>query len=145
MWRFLPIKSINKMTTFQNISADPKTILLAEDDNGLRSLITKYLEKMRYHVLPVESGELALEFLKEGNNIKLLLTDVILKGGITGPELVDRALSYNKSLRFVFMSGYPKEFLFRKGLLRNESQHVLLKPFSSKDLEVIVTAELAST
>jgi CheY-like chemotaxis protein len=119
-----------------------ETILLAEDDDSLRFLIAQFLVKMGFRVLQASSGECALEFIQKHKDIKLLLSDVIMKGGITGPELVVSALTYNKNLKFMFMSGHPKEFLLRQGYLQDQSYLVLLKPFSSKALEAMLSSLL---
>jgi two-component system cell cycle sensor histidine kinase/response regulator CckA len=115
-----------------------ETLLLIEDETSLRKLTANYLEKLGYHVLEAENGEVALEILMKEPNIQLLLTDVIMPKSLTGPELVEKALLYNPHLKIIFMSGYPKNVLLSENRIHNEDYPLLMKPFSRLELATLL-------
>ncbi len=83
-----------------------ETILLAEDEDGVRTLIQKLLEEAGYRVLAAASAKDALRMGQEHPGpIHLLLTDVIMPG-MGGPELVERLTADRPDLRILFTSGY---------------------------------------
>jgi len=83
-----------------------ETILLVEDEPGVRSFARTVLSRHGYHVLEAESSEQALAQLEGYNGaLDLLLTDVMLTG-IDGGQLARRLASRTPNLRIVFMSGY---------------------------------------
>ncbi len=87
-------------------SPGAETILLAEDEDGVRTLIEKLLEEAGYRVLAAESSEDALRLGRDyPGTIHLLLTDVIMPG-MGGPELAERLIEHRPKLRVVFTSGY---------------------------------------
>jgi PAS domain S-box-containing protein len=81
------------------------TILLAEDDEGLRRLMVQVLERNDYLVLEADSGELALELARDFEGpIDLLVSDVVM-ALISGSELAQALQASNPSLRVLLMSG----------------------------------------
>lgn len=87
--------------------AGPATILVVDDEAGIRELIRKILRRERYHVLEAGSAEEALA-AAQGQAIDLLITDVMLPG-IHGPELARRmqqAAPSLRALKTLFISGY---------------------------------------
>jgi two-component system, cell cycle sensor histidine kinase and response regulator CckA len=106
-----------------------KTILLAEDEEAVRKLVKLMLIGQGYHVLEADSGEAALETSESHQGpIHLLLTDIVMPK-ITGKELADILCSFRKEMRVVFMSGYPRDTHFEKGVC-HEKVFFLQKPFS---------------
>ncbi|MEX2381172.1 MAG: response regulator [Opitutales bacterium] len=85
-----------------------KTILLVEDEPDLRKLTTVILSEQGYRVLSCDCGAKALkQWNQSGGDIDVLLSDVSLPDGITGPDLAQRLLTGNPDLRILFTSGYP--------------------------------------
>jgi signal transduction histidine kinase/CheY-like chemotaxis protein len=84
-----------------------ETVLLVEDEDNVRRLVQRILERNGYRVLSARSGAEGLETAAahEGQ-IGLVLTDVVMPG-MSGPELADRMTAVNPDLKIVFMSGYP--------------------------------------
>lgn len=82
-----------------------ETILVVEDDPHVRRLVVRLLEDLNYRVVEAEAAESALQALAE-TDFDLILTDVVLPGGISGPELVDQVWQTNAEARVLFMSGY---------------------------------------
>lgn len=87
-----------------------ETILLAEDDAAVRLVTRKVLEKFGYRVFEADSGPDALNLWKEHmNEIDLLITDLVMPGGLTGRELAEALREERKTLKVMFMSGYSPD------------------------------------
>lgn len=109
-----------------------ETILVVEDEEGLRGAICDYLQGLGYTVLAASSGEEAISIAaKVSDNIGLLLTDVVMPK-MSGRELSDKFQSRQPSLKTIFMSGYIDDSLVRHGI--EASQLFLQKPFRLADL-----------
>jgi two-component system, cell cycle sensor histidine kinase and response regulator CckA len=83
------------------------TILVVDDESGIRELIRKILLRERYRVLEAGTAEEALT-LSQGQSINLLITDVMLPG-IRGPELARRMQQNAPKLKTLFISGFTGE------------------------------------
>jgi len=86
---------------------EPATILVVEDEAGIRELIRKILQRERYRVLEAGSAEEALT-VAQGQAVDLLITDVMLPG-TRGPELARGMQQAAPRLRTLFISGYTGE------------------------------------
>jgi two-component system cell cycle sensor histidine kinase/response regulator CckA len=86
---------------------EPATILVVDDETGIRELIRKILRRERYHVLEAGSAEEALA-AAQGQTVDLLITDVMLPG-IHGPELARRMQQAAPRLKILFISGFTGE------------------------------------
>jgi PAS domain S-box-containing protein len=97
-----------------------ETVLLAEDDEQIRWLLKSALEQYKYKVIDAVDGEDAIsEFSKNKDDINLSLLDVIMpkKNGIEVYEAIKR---FKPDSKVVFMSGYPADYLEKKGLRQKE-------------------------
>lgn len=111
-----------------------KTVILVDDDDLVRRLVSRVLEREGYRVLGATNGEEGLELLRRTREADLLLTDVTLPGELDGLELGRRALCGRSDLKLVCMSGYGEEDL-ASDLLRIAGTAVFLsKPFSTAEL-----------
>ncbi|MGH9356469.1 MAG: ATP-binding protein, partial [Terriglobia bacterium] len=117
--------------------ASPKggteTVLVAEDEIAVRSLVRSVLESSGYTVLDGDCGDAALQIARDyRGRIRLLLTDVIMPR-MSGRELADRVQALDSQIRIVYMSGYTEKAIVHHGML--DADAVLLqKPFSPADL-----------
>jgi len=85
-----------------------EVILLVEDDDQVRTVVSKGLPRLGYEVLVVRNAEEALALVdKHPGRIDLLLTDVVMPG-LSGPQLAERLTASRPEVRVVFMSGYPE-------------------------------------
>jgi two-component system, cell cycle sensor histidine kinase and response regulator CckA len=106
------------------------TILLVEDEDGVRRLMHRLLEREGYQLLSARNAEDAEQIAGVyQDDIHLLVTDVVMPG-ITGPQLADRLKPLHPSMKVLFVSGYRHDALGQKGLLGPGVQ-VLAKPFAS--------------
>jgi len=110
-----------------------ETVLLAEDELGVRKLVREVLEQAGHTVLEAASGPAALQTAKGyAGAIQLLLTDVVMPE-MSGPELASKLTTARPDLKVLYMSGYTEETMVQHGMLSGEIT-LLQKPFSKDDL-----------
>ncbi|HXB70449.1 MAG TPA: response regulator [Candidatus Acidoferrales bacterium] len=114
-------------------AGEAPSILLVEDEDSVRRLMHKFLDREGYQLLearnPSEAEELAGVY--EGP-IDVLVTDVVMPG-MTGPELFGRLTQSRPDLQVLLISGYRHDTLEHQGLLKRES-NLLPKPFPAPEL-----------
>src|SRR4051794_17445819 len=105
------------------------TILLVEDEDGLRSLNARGLRSRGYSVIEAANGLEAMEALEEKNGaVDLVVSDVVMPE-MDGPTLLKEMRQRNPHLKIIFVSGYAEE-AFDKSLPENEQFAFLAKPFA---------------
>jgi two-component system cell cycle sensor histidine kinase/response regulator CckA len=120
-----------------------ETILLVEDEEGVRRLLAYVLIKNGYRVIEAPDGEQALHiFMERAADIDLVLTDMVMPG-MTGSELADHLLELRPELKLMFMSGYTDDVLLRTGALRPDMSFVQ-KPLRPEVLAAKVRETLDS-
>ena len=119
------------------------TVLVAEDEDALRRMIQKGLEKAGYRVLAAANGgEAVTQFAIQSEKIDLLLTDVIMP--IKSGWAVSRELTHSHpGLKVLFMSGYTDEEMDIFGGVLDPSSHFIPKPFSISELIAKIQSILA--
>ena len=119
-----------------------ETILLVEDDAFLRASVRKALLQLGYRVLEAINGIEALEVWKQHREeIHLLLTDLVMPGGMTGKDLAERLLNENPKLKVIYTSGYSVNVVGRDFPLE-EGVNFLAKPFGTHKLVQTVRKKL---
>jgi len=108
------------------------TILLVEDEDGLRALNARGLTSRGYTVLEASNGVEALEVLERQGNVDLVVSDVVMPE-MDGPTLLRELRRRNPSVKVIFVSGYAEE-AFSKNLPDREQYEFLAKPFTLKQL-----------
>jgi two-component system, cell cycle sensor histidine kinase and response regulator CckA len=110
-----------------------ETILVAEDEDGIRDTLTRTLTKAGYTVLAAATGADALELAQQHTRpIHLLLSDVIMPS-MLGDELAARLLERRPDTKVLFMSGYAGDLMNRYGVLV-PGVTALPKPFTTAEL-----------
>lgn len=110
-----------------------ETVLLVEDEPGVRALAEVVLRRLGYTVLVAENGTAALRIWEESrSSIDVVLTDVIMPR-MSGSELARRLREMNPRLKILFMSGYTDDMLSDQGILAGETQ-LIQKPFTAEAL-----------
>lgn len=111
-----------------------ETILVVEDDSGVRDLTERILVARGYTVLTTcDATEGAVLLAKSGTAIDLLLTDVVLTGDMQGGALGRAAGYLRPELPIIYMSGYAHSAIVHAGRL-DEGVNYLAKPFTSESL-----------
>jgi two-component system, cell cycle sensor histidine kinase and response regulator CckA len=120
------------------------TILLVEDEEGLRSLNARGLRSRGYTVVEASNGIEALEALEERDGaIDLVVSDVVMPE-MDGPTLLRSMRKRNPDLKIIFVSGYAED-AFAKSLEENEKFDFLAKPFALSALVAKVKETMASS
>jgi two-component system cell cycle sensor histidine kinase/response regulator CckA len=112
----------------------PKTVLIVEDDDEVRSIVRELLSRQGFMVLEARQGREALALAeKYPQPVHLLLTDVVMPG-MGGKELADAMGKIMPSLRVLFMSGYTQDVVFRQEVTEG-GRAFIQKPFTLTALE----------
>ena len=118
------------------------TILLVEDEEGLRSLNARGLRSRGYSVIEASNGIEAMEFFEENNdNVDLVVSDVVMPE-MDGPTLLKAMRERNPEVKIIFVSGYAED-AFEKSLPENEQFAFLPKPFTLSQLVAAVKETMA--
>ncbi len=83
-----------------------ETVLLVEDQDGVRAVAAEHLREFGYTVLDVADGAAALRLLRPGARVDVLVTDVGLPGGMNGRQMADAARERRPGLPVLFITGY---------------------------------------
>jgi len=113
-------------------TARGETVLAVEDNGAMRRIVARQLRDLGYRVLEAETGAAALALL-ERERADLLLTDVIMPGGMTGLELARAAAECWPSLCVVLTSGFPEVTMSGHAGVPAASR-ILSKPYRKEDL-----------
>lgn len=117
-------------------------ILVIEDDPSVRALAVQMLVRLGYAVVDVPDAARARKAIDDGLEVNLMLTDVVLPGGVSGPEFAEEIQLSHPEIKIIFMSGYPTEATDRNGFL--DAGNVLLsKPFRMRRLATAIHNALA--
>ena len=120
-----------------------ETILLVEDEDAVRELVSRILKKQGYKVVPYSSGAEALEYCRTNvSGVDLLLTDVVMPK-MSGKELAEQATSMSAGLTTLFMSGYTDELIAQRGVA-STGENLITKPFNPEELLLTVRSLLDS-
>ncbi|MBI3881776.1 MAG: response regulator [Verrucomicrobia bacterium] len=119
-----------------------ETVLVVEDEEVLRELVVEVLKSQGYSVLEAASGGQALDVWKETRQpISLLVTDMVMPGGILGGELAEQLVKKSPALRVIYTSGYSPG-MAGKDVSLLESRNFLAKPYSIDKLSRLVRDSL---
>jgi signal transduction histidine kinase len=109
-----------------------EVVLVVEDDAALRKLVTGLIASLGYAVIEASDGPAGVARLETAPRIDLLLTDIVLPNGMSGPALVKEAGLLRPGLKVLFMSGYAQNALDDVGAEGGGA--LLMKPFRKADL-----------
>jgi two-component system NtrC family sensor kinase len=128
-----------------------ETVLVVEDDPQVNKLAVEALEERGYQVISAPDGASALLLLDETPHLDLLLTDVVLPGGMNGRQLSEEVLRQRPDIKILFVTGYTRNAIIHHGRLDPDID-LLTKPFTAdaltrkvrQVLDAKARAELAS-
>ncbi len=110
-----------------------ETILVIEDDVLILQQLMTQLTGLGYRVITASAGPPALDILSARSDIDLLLTDVILPGGMNGRQIADAARVIHPDLKVLFTSGYSENAIVHHGRLDSDV-NFLGKPYRRSEL-----------
>ena len=110
-----------------------ETVLIVDDEPTVRLLVTDVLTELGYTAIEASDSAGGLRVLQSEARIDLLISDVGLPGGMTGPQMVDAARDQRPHLRVLFITGFAENAILDSGLLE-PGVAVMTKPFAVNDL-----------
>ncbi len=142
--------------TTESMPGGKETILVVEDEPKLRASVRNILSHLGYNVIEASDGANALEVWKKHRNevqfaqkvwkqhrdgIQLLLTDMVMPGGMTGKDLGEQLLKENPGLKVIYVSGYSAE-VAAKDFPLQEGVNFLSKPYQAQKLAQTIRERL---
>jgi PAS domain S-box-containing protein len=115
------------------LSGGQELILVVDDNEAMRKVVTLQLTSLGYRTLEAGTGNGALAVLDEQPNVKLLFSDVVMPGGMSGFDLAREVRGRYPNLRILLTSGYTA-MAAAKGVQRADDLELLTKPYRKRDL-----------
>lgn len=119
-----------------------ETVLVVDDEYDLLEVAVAYLEDMGFNVLAATNGEQALRTLSKNPNIDLLLTDIVMPGGINGVELANSVRKINSQIKVLYTSGFPEGVIADKSGAKLDAP-LVPKPYTRDGLAKSISSTLA--
>lgn len=119
-------------------------VLVVDDEAELLEVAVYFLQDMGCTVLSALNAEQALQLITVNDSIKLLLTDIVMPGGMNGVELAAKARALNPDIRVLYTSGFPEGVLADKSGLRLDAP-LLQKPYTIAALGAAISLALQSS
>jgi PAS domain S-box-containing protein len=113
------------------------TVLVVDDEEDLLEIAIAYLDEMAFTSFQATDGASALEILVLHNEIELLVTDIVMPGGMNGVELVEKARALRPDLKIIYSSGFPAEALAERSMSLVDGP-LLHKPYQRNEFTAII-------
>jgi CheY-like chemotaxis protein len=128
-----PPEELKEKVVIGELPRGSETILVVEDEEDVRKLAVRILERQGYNVLEASEGLGAFVLVEEYEDpIHLLVTDVVMPK-LSGRELVDRIAGIRPEIKVLYMSGYTDNAITHHGILE-KGMNYLQKPFTMEGL-----------
>lgn len=124
-------------------SGGQETILVVEDNEGVRLTVVELLQQSGYTVLTAEDGDRAMQALQNDVRPDLIFTDVVMPGRVKSTDLADWARVQHPPVAVLFTSGHTRDILSSTHLLSPDI-HLLSKPYSPEALTQRVRSVLTA-
>lgn len=112
-----------------SLSGRDRTILLVEDDAGVRAVTAAMLKELQFNVIEADNGACALDIVERESDIDLLFTDIVMPGGMNGFELGRLARERRPQLPVLYATGYSASYAAPE-----QGADMLAKPYREADL-----------
>lgn len=111
----------------------PETVLVIEDDHGVRNILREMLERSGYSVMEASDGEEGvMVYRSHGDGINLIISDVIMPKK-NGRQVYDEIRELNSNAKVLFMSGYAADILDNRIIMEN-GHNFITKPMRPQEL-----------
>ncbi len=117
-----------EVESYEEVPSGKETILVVEDDAAVRETAVALLEELGYRVLEAEDGPSALAIVDQGEDFDLLLTDVVMPGGMSGAVVARRVREHHPRVKVLYSSGYTQNAIAHGGML-DEGVELIAKPY----------------
>ena len=125
------------------IASRKMKVLVVEDNNSVREVAAAMIDEMGFETITATNGHEGLQMIDDHRDIDLVLSDVIMAGGMNGPELAAKAIKLRPDLKILFMSGYAPGSVRQMQDLPDTIE-LVNKPFTRNDLTEKVKKALAA-
>ena len=126
-----PLKAPATLNQAQNVRGGAEKILLVEDEQSVREVVLLLLEHFGYKVTAADSAVSAqTTWSEQGGQFDLLLTDMVMPGGLSGLQLGALLRAQKPGLKIILSTGYGEE-LADAGVVEEKGFKFLHKPFSN--------------
>ncbi len=137
-----PLPTADNSAAPAAVECGHETILVVEDEKGVRGLIVEALRRCGYNVLDAPDGPTALaRYTQNSRMIDLVLTDVMMPK-MNGREFADKFLVAQPQAKILYMSGYTDDFIMERGVLTPGTLFIH-KPFTQSELTRMISKILA--
>ncbi len=126
------------------IHFDSIKVLVVDDENDLLEVASTYLEDLGFKVIAAANGEQALLSIENNPDIELLVTDIVMPGGMNGTQLSKRVKQILPNIKVLYMSGFPSGVIADKSGTDLDAP-LVTKPYSLKELASALEALLQKT
>jgi CheY-like chemotaxis protein len=118
-----------------------ETILVVEDEEDVRQLACRILGGLGYRILQAGDGPSALAILDQSPDVALLFTDVVLPGGMNGPQIASAAVARRPGLKVLYTSGYTGNAIQQLDAMEGTAD-LISKPYAIEEVAQRVRAAL---
>jgi PAS domain S-box-containing protein len=136
-WLYLPRSAQEtarlEATGAGELQGGSETVLVVEDDALVRGYVTAQLLTLGYRTMTAANAAEAVALLEQGAEFDVLLTDVVMPGGMNGRDLADAITRRRPGVRVLYTSGYPQDAITHHGRL-DPGVFLLAKPYRKTDL-----------
>jgi CheY-like chemotaxis protein len=120
------------------------TVLVVDDETELLEIAHAYLTEMGYSALRADNAASALSTLAQYKEINLLVTDIIMPGGMNGVELAEKARQLSPTLKVIYSSGFPADALIERNGTMVDAP-LLRKPYQRAEFAAIIQRTMEDT
>lgn len=114
-------------------SAQGERVLVVEDNTGLRTVAAKQLGSLGFETYEAENGRVALDMVDNGLHVDLVLTDIVMPGGVSGLALATELAARKPATKVIYMTGYASGEMLRESP-NSDDIPLLNKPFDRPEL-----------
>jgi len=118
-----------------------ETILVVEDNADVRATAADILGSLGYRLLEAANAHEAIQLFEQEPGVALVFSDILLPGGMLGPQLVDKIMAMRPDVRVLLTSGFSETPVAHRGILEGRVD-LLAKPYRVEDLARRVRAKL---
>ena len=119
-------------------------VLVVDDEAELLEIAQAFLSEMGYSALLAEDGARALEIVAQFGEIDLMVTDIIMPGGMNGVDLARKARQLSPKLKIIYSSGFPADALSERSGMRVDAP-LLRKPYQRAEFAAVIHRTLEGT
>ncbi len=116
-------------------------VLIVDDEPDLLETATIYLNEMGYATCQAHDGASALEVIKRNIDLDLIVTDIVMPGGMNGAELAQKVRQLLPNVKLIYSSGYPADALTDRTLKLADAP-LLQKPYERAEFRAVVSAAM---